>query len=67
MLAQAPGHDRLLWVHDLLSPSVVAASHPEEIAQKPRNSLSEAVKQLPDDELRAVDIMAFSGCDFCIR
>jgi len=52
-------HDRLLSVHDLLSPLVGTGISPRAVVEKLRISLTEAVKQLPDDDLRAVDTMAF--------
>ena len=52
-------HDRLLSLHDLLGPLVGSWISPGTIVEKLRTSLTEAVKQLPDDDLRAVDTMAF--------
>jgi len=42
-----------------LSPLVGTGTSPGAIVDKLRASLTEAMKQLPDDDLRAVDTMAF--------
>lgn len=52
-------HDRLLTLEDLLSPLVGTGISPGAIVEKLRTTLTEALKQLPDDDLRAVDTMAF--------
>jgi len=52
-------HDRFLSLHDLLSPLVGTGISSGAIAKKLRTSLTGTVKQLPDDDLRAVDTMAF--------